>query len=114
MTGPGAVVHQKEHLGPLWDRLEAIQKKHGWPKEDENGDAWNPHDHLDRVPEDYVAWEAEFDRVADEMERAAFRATCQEHGVPEIAAMKEDDPEGYERRWKIGHDYSVGPGRSSS
>lgn len=103
--GPEALVRQKEYLGPLWERLDAIHKKHGWPKHDENGDLWNPEDHLEQVPEDYAAWAAEFERVADEMEKAAFRATCEHHGVPEIADMKENAPEEYERRCRIGHAY---------
>ncbi|KKL63523.1 hypothetical protein LCGC14_2174280, partial [marine sediment metagenome] len=76
-VGPDAVLHQKEHLGPLWERLEAIRKRHGWPKNDENGDPWSPEDHLDQVPEDYAAWAEEFERVADEMETAAFQAVCE-------------------------------------
>jgi len=105
-VGPEAVVHRKEYLGPFWDRLEAIRKRHDWPEEDTNGDPWNPHEHLDQVPEDYAAWEAEFDRVVGDMERAALLAVCRQYGVPEIAAMKENDPEEYERRYRAGKAYA--------
>ena len=113
-VGPDAVLHRKEYLGPLWDRLDAIHERHGWPKEDDEGDPWCPEHHLDEIPEDYGGWVAEFDRVHEEMEGTSFRAVCQKYGVPEIADLKESDPEEYERRWKIGHDYSVGPGRPCS
>jgi len=105
-VGPAALLHDKRHLGPLWRRLEAIRKKHRWPKEDENGDPWRPEEHPDQVPDDYVAWMTEFERVADKMERAALRAVCEKHGVPEIAELKETAVAEFERRCKIGYDYA--------
>ena len=105
-VGPDALLHQNGYLGPLWDRLEAIHKRHRWPKEDENGDPWNPEDHLAQVPDDYAAWLEEFERVADGMENAALRAVCRMYGVPEIADLKENDPAEFERRFDIGHEYA--------
>ena len=100
--GPDALVHQRGYLGPLWERRDAIWKKHGWPEEDDDGDPWSPEGHLDRVPDDYAAWSGGFERTADQMGKAAFRAVCEKHGVPEIADLEENDPAEWERRWRIG------------
>jgi len=107
-VGPDAVIDQKDYLGALWDRLEAIRRRHGWPEEDENGDPWSPEGHLGKLPKDYAAWAAEFDAKAEVMERAAFRAVCERHGVPEIADLAEHDRPEYERRMKIGHEHEQG------
>ena len=102
--GPEALVNQKEYLGPLWDRREAIWANHGWPAEDEDGNRWHPADHLDQTPEDYNTWAEELDRVADEMDRAAFHAVCEKYGVVDIVELKETDPAEFERRCMIGYD----------
>ena len=112
-VGPDAVLNQKDYLGPLWDRLEAIRRRHGWPEEDENGEAWSPEEHLDKLPKDYAAWSAEFEAKAEAMEKAAFRAVCERHGVPEIADLAEHDRPEYERRMKIGYEHEQGLRRES-
>jgi len=107
-VGPDAVLEQKDYLAPLWDRLEAIRRRHGWPEEDGNGDPWSPENHMERVPDDYAAWAAEFESKAEAMEIAAFRAVCERHGVPEIADLAEHDRPEYERRMKVGHEHEQG------
>ncbi|MBE3097980.1 MAG: hypothetical protein IMZ44_12750, partial [Planctomycetes bacterium] len=59
-VGPDALVNGKEYLGPLWDRKDAIYRNHGWPKDDEDGDLWIPEEHVNPLPEDYMAWSEEF------------------------------------------------------
>lgn len=54
-VAPDALLEQEEYLGPLWRRLEAIRARHGWPDKDNGGDEWDPEEHLDQLPEDYVA-----------------------------------------------------------
>ena len=82
--------------------LEAIRKRHGWPEDDEDGSPWTPEDHLDGLPGDYTAWVEEFGIVADRMEVAAFRAVYVRHGVPEIADLREQAPDEFERRCRGG------------
>lgn len=106
MVGPDALICQKDYLGPLWERLKEIQKKHGWPDEEEDGDPWSPEDHLDRLPDDYLAWQAEFSQAAKPMEDAAFRAVCTKYGVEEIAHLKENDLAEYDRRCRIGQEHA--------
>ena len=101
-VGPEAMLYQKDYLGPLWDRRPAIRQKYGWPEEDESGEPWSPADHPEQLPRDYVAWSAEFDAVADDMEKAALRAVCEQYGVPEIVELEEQDPGEYGRRCEVG------------
>jgi hypothetical protein len=103
-VGPDALLEQEEYLGPLWRRLEAIRARHGWPDKGNGGDEWDPEEHLDQLPDDYVAWSDEFDRVADQMEKATLRAVCDRHGVPEIADLKEQDTAEFERRCKVSYE----------
>ena len=100
--GPNAPLHGKDYLGPLWDRLEAIRWRHGWPQDDEDGGPWCPEEHVDPLPANYVAWAEEFERAQPGMERASLRAVCERYGVPEIAEFKEADPAGFERRCQRG------------
>jgi len=96
--GPDALLHQKDYLGPLWHRLEAIRRRHRWPENDEDGDLWCPEEHIDPLPADYVAWREELEQALPAMERASLRAVCQKYGVPEIADMKETDPTEFKHR----------------
>lgn len=105
-VGPDAIINGKEYLGPFWDRLNEIRSKYGWPKDDEDGDTWEPENHVDPLPEEYVAWNEELNRVAEGMDKAAFRAVCRKYGVEDIADLTENDPAEYERRSKIGHDFA--------
>ena len=113
MVGPDALICQKDYLGPLWERLEEIHRKHGWPAEGEDGGPWIPEDHLDSLPEDYLAWQEEFSQMIKPMENTAFRAVCMKYGVAEIADLREADPVEYQRRCKLGwdmHQELPGPG----
>jgi hypothetical protein len=105
-VGPDALLHQDGYLGPLWKRLDAIQKKYGWPEEDDEGEVWEPDEHVNPLPDDYIAWTEEFNQQADAMEKAAFRAVCRKYGVEEIAHLKENDLAEYDRRCRIGQEHA--------
>ena len=49
-VSPDALVCQKDYLGPLWERRDAIWQKHGWPEEDDEGEVRSPEGHVDPVP----------------------------------------------------------------
>ena len=59
-VGPDALVCQKDYLGPLWERRDAIWAKHGWPEEDDEGEVRSPEGHVDPVPgQSYGGFSAE-------------------------------------------------------